>query len=515
MGYEADLPFKERTNSKSCRSRKHVMATSQNSSRAPVGARWIAAQNLGKQMIDLAVFLILAKLLSPVEFGIVAMAGSLVVLVNVVSELGLGDAILQRQELDLEHLDTAFWTGISSAGLCALIVYLLAPWIAALYGQAEVTDILRALTPLFIFQGLTAVPQSVMQRTYQFRQLALRSLVGTLVGGTVGLVCAHQGAGPWSLVAQQLTAGAIGVVGLWCFSKWRPRRRWALAKASELLAFGRSVLGARVLNVAASKLDDLIVGLFLGPVALGVYSVACRMLLALEQLFCQGIDAIALAAFSRAATDIPEIQRLFQAATRAAAVLAAPVFCGVAILAPELIRATLGERWIVSAPVLQILLIAGFIHALMHFNHAIFKACNQPNLSLRIAAYSTALNLVTLLIAVRFGVVAVAISYLVRSALIAPLGLVMAIRLIQLQLKLYLRALVQPVAAIIVAALSVEALKTWAWPNQSNWSMILASGFSGLAIYLTWLRIYEPGAITAALGRSRKPILESEQETFE
>jgi O-antigen/teichoic acid export membrane protein len=397
---------------------------------APGSARWIAFQNLGKQVTDLGVFLILAKLLSPVEFGIVAMAGSLIVLINVLCELGLGDALVQRQDLDADHLDAAFWTALISAGTCALTIYLLAPSIASIYGQPDVEYILRALTPLFLFQGLTVVPQAVLQRSFGFRQLALRSLLGSVIGGSVALLGAKHGAGAWSLVGQQLSVAAVSVLGLWCFSSWRPRRSFKGSRAKELLAFGRSVIGARVLNVAASKLDDFIVGLFLGPVALGVYSVACRMLLALEQLFCQGIDTIALAAFSRASGDLPEMRRLFSAATKAAAVLAAPVFCGVAILAPEIIRATLGERWIVSAPVLQILLLAGFIHALMHFNHAVFKACDQPHLSVRVAAYSTGLNFITLMLAVRYGVVAVAVSYLIRSVLIAPVGLRMAMRLI-------------------------------------------------------------------------------------
>jgi len=451
-------------------------------------ARWAVMQSGGKHFVDLAVFLLLAKLIAPADFGLVAMANTWMVLLVVLTELGLGEAIVQRQQLDEAHTHTAFWLGIGLALGLALLLVLAAPWAAQIYGQPELTPVLRALAPLCLLQAATVVPQALLQREFGFRALALRTLAGSVVGGLVGLSLAWHGAGAWSLIAQQLSAAVIGQIGLWWSSSWRPRWRFSPEHARELLAFGRSVLGAKLLNVLASKADDFFVGLVLGPVALGFYSVACRMLLALEQLFCHGVDAVALSAFSRVAQQPEALRRLFLGAVRLAAWLGFPVFCGLSLLAPELVQTVLGPAWLPSAPLLAVLLLAGLLQALMHFNHAVFKACDRPQLSMRLALGSTAFNLLTLVVVVRWGAWAVAVSYFVRSALMAPFGLAMALRLMALPLRHYLACLLWPALSCGLAAVAVLLLRRqMQLLGEPAWAVLAACAALGLALYaLAW-----------------------------
>ena len=475
--------------------------------RSATSARWTVAQNLAKQAVDLCVFLVLAKLLDPAAFGLVAMAGAIIVLVNVFSEMGMGEALLQRERLSPGHLNSAFWALTLIASIGALSIWMIAPYAGASSGHQEVSDLLRALTPLFFMQAFAVVPQALLQRELKFRQLALRSMCSSIAGAAVGLTMAFHGAGAWSLIAQQLCAGGIGLIFVFCLSHWRPQWQASREAARQLLAFGRSILANRFLNVAASKMDDLAVGMFLGPVALGAYTVGCRMLLALEQLFCQGVDALALSTFSKVASDKTQLRCLFLSASRAAAVLAAPVFCGLSMLVPELLTAVLGEKWLQSAWVLQVLLFAGLIHAVSHFNHAVFKACGQPELSVKVAAYSTGLNFMTLLIGVQFGVVAVAGSYLVRSLLIAPVGLRMVASLLEMPLKDYFAGLVQPLLAVSFASMSVAALKFWLpmiLPQLHPVAQLFVLGLIGASIYLIWMLIFAAHDLKAAIGMKHR-----------
>jgi O-antigen/teichoic acid export membrane protein len=461
-------------------------------------ARWAVLQSGGKHFVDLAVFLLLAKLIVPADFGLVAMANTWLVLLAVLVELGLGEAIVQRRQLDEVHTHTAFWLGLGLALLLALSLLLAAPLAARMYAQPQLTPVLQALAPLCLLQAATVVPQALLQREFGFRALALRTLAGSITGGVLGLSLAWHGAGAWSLVAQQLCAAVIGQIGLWWASSWRPRWRFSREHARELLVFGRNVLGAKLLNVLASKADDFLVGLVLGPVALGFYSVACRMLLALEQLFCHGVDAVALSAFSRVAQRPAELRQLFLGAARLAAWLAFPVFGGLSLLAPELVLAVLGPAWQPSAQLLAVLLLAGLVQALMHFNHAVFKACDRPQLSMRLALGSTAFNLIVLLVVVRFGMMAVAWSYLARCALIAPLGLVLAARLMALPLSSYLACLKWPALSCGLAALAVYALRAQMrlW-QQPAWWVLGACAAQGLLLYaLAWCYL---GKTTPAL----------------
>ena len=468
--------------------------------RAGHGARWSALGNAGKNAIDLAVFVLLAHHVAPAAFGLVAMAAALIVLVNVIAALGLGEALVQRDELEPAHADSAFWCTLGVAATLAALIAAAAPWLAAAYGQPTLAPVLRALTPLLLLQGLAVVPQALLQREFAFRALGLRLLAASVCGGAAGIGLALGGAGVWSLVVQQLLASGIGLLALWGRTRWRPRWRCSHRHAAELLVFGRSVIGARLLNVAASKADDLVVGLVLGPVALGYYSVACRMLLALEQLFCQGIDAVALSAFSRLQSRRDELRALFLRATTLAAALAFPVFGGLALLAPQVVALVFGPAWLPSAPLLQVLLVAGALQALMHFNHAVFKACGQPGLSLRLALWSTGLNVLTLAVAVRYGIVAVAVSYLLRSVLIAPLGLWQVRRLLDLPLAQYFRPWAPVLAAVAAAAAVVRGLQAALPATLPAPAALALLVVAGAAVYLLACRALGvlPGLLSGA-----------------
>lgn len=455
--------------------------------RAGAGARWAVLHSAGKQGVDLLVFLGLARWVAPESFGLVAMVGAVMVLLVALAELGLGDALLQRDRLQAEDTDSAFWLALGLAGGLTLAASAAAPAIARLYGRPELAPLLQTLSPLCLLQALNLVPQALLQREMRFKPLALRALAGSMAGGLAGLGLAVGGAGAWSLVAQQWVAAVTGLAMLWAASPWRPGLAATRPAAARLLRFGRHVLGARALNVLSSKADDLVVGVVLGPLALGLYSVASRLQLAMEQVFSQGIDAVALSAFSRSRVDDGSMRALFSAATQLAATWAFGAFALAIAFAPDLLQVAVGSRWLAAAPVLQWLLAAALLHALMHFNHAVFKACGQPQISGRLAAASTSVGLVGLALAAPHGVQAVAIAYLARAALVAPWGLWLACRLLQLPLRDYLRAWQRPALGAALA-LTAAALLPLAWPGgigaqASAPTRLLLAGGAGLLVY--------------------------------
>lgn len=466
--------------------------------RAGLAALWAVLQSGGKHGIDMLVFLCLARWIAPSDFGLVAMASAVVVLAAVLAEMGLGEAIVQRGDLHPDHVHSAFWLALALGVGLALVLVAAAPLLAAAYGRAELVPVLRCLSPLFVLHALNIVPQALLQRELSFQPLTRRALGGAAMGGVAGLIVGARGGDAWSLVVQQLVSTSTGLATLWWLSPWRPRLQFNLKAAKELLAFSRFVLGARLLNVLASKADDLVVGMVLGPAALGFYNVACRMQLALEQLFCQGVDAVALSAFSRAEGQAALLRELFRNATRTAALWAFPVFGGTVFFAHDLLELTIGAKWLTSAALLQWLLLAGLLQALMHFNHAVFKAMGNPSLTWRMALASTALNIVTLAVGVRYGLEAVAMSCLARSALLAPVGVVLACRLLSLPLTDYLAGLWRPALALALAAavvLGLTHLSATHWLTLTTpLTRLTALGLAGALTYFACVRLSGPSS---------------------
>jgi PST family polysaccharide transporter len=419
--------------------------------RSRAGTIWSVVNSGAKHGMDLLVFLLLARWLAPEAFGLMALVSTAMVVAVTLAELGLTEALVQRRRLPGVVVDTAFWLLLGAAGVLAAVLAVLAWPVSRAYGQPELLPLIWALCPLVVVVALNTVPQALMQRELRFRPLALRGMAGTLAGGAAGLGLAWLGADVWSLVAQQLVAGGVGLVLLWAQTDWRPRWRFSRAAVRRLLGFGRHVLVTRCLNVVASKVDDAVIGLVLGPVALGVYAVASRLRLALEQLFCQGVDAVALSAFSRLSSKRESLAQAYLGATRTALALALPVFLSAAWLAPACLPLLIGSQWDAAMAPLQALLLAGLLQAFLHFNHAVFRAVGQPGRSWQLGLASLALNGVLVAVAVRWGVQAVAWAYLLRVAMVGPWGTVLACRELGLGGRAYGRAL-GPVAAAAALA---------------------------------------------------------------
>lgn len=429
--------------------------------RSRAGTIWSVVNSGAKHGMDLLVFLLLARWLAPQAFGLMALVSTVMVVAVTLAELGLTEALVQRKRLPGVVVDTACWLLLGTAGVLAAALAVLAWPLSQAYGQPELMPLIWALCPLVVVVALNTVPQALMQRELRFRPLALRGLAGTLAGGVAGLGLAWLGADVWSLVAQQMVAAFVGLSLLWAQTDWRPRWRFSRAAVKRLLGFGRHVLVTRCLNVVASKVDDAVIGLVLGPVALGAYAVASRLRLALEQLFCQGVDAVALSAFSRLSAQRESLAKAYLGATRTALALALPVFLSAAWLAPACLPLIIGSQWEAAMAPLQALLLAGLLQAFLHFNHAVFRALGQPGRSWQLGLASLALNVVMVMVAVRWGVQAVAWAYLLRVALIGPWGTVLACRSLELGTQAYVRALGPVVAAAALA--SGLGWGVWRW----------------------------------------------------
>ena len=461
-------------------------------SRAARSAAWSFAQNGVKHALSFLLFVALARLLDPHAYGLVAVCVAIITLANVFMEQGLSDALVQRRELEESHLVTAFWINVASGAALAALLQVAAAPIALLVGQPDAAPILRALSVLFVLNSLGGVPQALMQRRLQFRGLAIRMISSLAAGGAVGLALAYRGFGPWSLVGQQITSAAVGAGVLWWASGWRPRGRPSLRHARDLLGFGRHVMGVGLIDFMNRKSDDLIIGIFLGPVALGLYNVAYQMLTVLEQLVCKGFDALALSAFSRLQDDRPRIREALYATAQLSSVFAFPVFLGAMVVAQDAVAGLLGPAWAASVPTLRILLATGLVHAVFHYHHAAFKACGSPGLSVRLGLVEAVVNVTAFLVVVRWGIEAMAAAYAARAYLLAPLSLRALRETVGISQATYLGKLWRPLLASGAMALTVLALGQALPESLGPAWRLSALVVAGVLAYPLWMRALFP-----------------------
>jgi PST family polysaccharide transporter len=468
------------------------------------GFFWSAVETAGGQLFAFAVFLILARLLTPADFGLVALAMVYIRVVQEPFDEGLADAVIQRRELEPAHVDSAFWLSLGAALAIAVATAFLAGPVAGLLGEPRLAPIILALSVSFPLVGLRSVQQALLRRHLRFRLLAMRTLSATIVGGMVGVAMAWAGFGVWSLVAQRIVTGVVAVAVLWKVSDWRPGLRISFAHLADLAAFSLTRGGTRVLQFGARRIPDLLIGYLLGPVALGYFAVGQRLVQSVNRLLTLAISKVALPSFARLQAEPERILRAFYLVTRMSSLVGFPAFLGLAVLGPRLVPVVFGPQWAASVPVMQLLAILGFTQCVGHFNTTVMAALGKPQWQLALSVLNIVLTVILMPLAAPYGIAAVTLAYLSKSLVLSPLTARAARRLIAYDLLTYLRQFVPSFTGTIVMALAVVALGSALDRRLPEAAILGLQVGAGLLAYVAALGVLAPELLTTAARLARE-----------
>jgi len=427
--------------------------------KAAKGFMWSAIQKWGRAVITALTFIVLSRLLTPEAFGLVTLASVFVDFVEIFLDQGFSAAVVQRKDLDRSHLDTAFWISILTGGLLTLGNIAASGLVADFFHEPRLASILSWLSLSYIVNALSTTQLAILQRNMSFKSLARRSLAATTIGGVVGIGMALAGFGVWSLVGQNLVRGIAAAIILWGSSDWRPGFKVSLQHYKELFGFGISVMANNLLNVAIRRADDFLIGFYLGPTLLGFYAVGYRLLLIIIRLVTEVSNTVAFPAFARLQQEPERMRRAFYKVTQYTSLLSFPIFIGLAVLSPEVVPAVFGAKWAPSIPVMQVLSMIGILQSVMFFNGSVLRASGKPNWELGIMTLNAIISVIGFMIAVRWGIVAVAASFVISGYLLAPLSYLAVRKLIQIELGTYLGQYLVPLVASLAMVAVILGLK--------------------------------------------------------
>jgi O-antigen/teichoic acid export membrane protein len=425
---------------------------------AVLSALWAAGESWSLRGVSLLVFLILARLVDPAAFGLVALAAVYVTTVQALSDQGLATALIQRENLEDAHKDSAFWANLAVGAILALATLALARPAATFYGEPRLAAILYwyALWPLL--GSLSVVQQALLRRAMRFRELALRQLAGAIAGGIVGIAMAYAGLGVWALVAQQLVNQAVALAVLWSIAEWRPRLAFSYCHFRHLFGFGFNVLAANVMRAIGFQADRLVLGYFLGATELGYYSIAQRLLAIVTDFVAGSAERIVVPLFSRIQGDKERVSRGLMTAQRLLSLITIPAFIGLAATAPVLMPVVLGAKWQASVLSTQILAVASLGFCLSFFFGHVLTALGRPGLRLGIVTVQALSQALVSLIGVRFGLAGVALAVAANQVVFYGVELYFLRRSAGFSLKDYLGEGLIPLAAAFVMAPAVILL---------------------------------------------------------
>ncbi|MEL6490819.1 MAG: lipopolysaccharide biosynthesis protein [Cyanobacteria bacterium J06621_3] len=461
--------------------------------KAAKGVLWSIVEGWGSKAISLVIFFLLARLLSPEAFGLLAMANVFWSFMTVFLDQGFAQALIQCRKLEPEHLDTAFWTNLAIGIVLAGISIVSAQFVADGFSQPQLTPILQCFSTLFVITALSNVQKALLEREFAYKAIAMRSVLGLLSGGVVGVTLALSGYGVWSLVGQRLTQEAMGSLVLWRASHWRPRFKFSKPHFNQLFSFGISLLALNFIGFFNKRGHELLIGYYLGPVPLGYYAIAHRVLETLMHLLVKTTSQVALPTFSRLQEDLGQFRKVFYTATQLTSLVAFPVFLGLAVLAPEMIALLFGDKWQASVPIIQILTFAGIVQSVSFFKGHILMAMGKPSWRLWQSLLSITLNIIGFIVAFQWGIAAVAIAYVIRRYLVFPIGQWAIYLLIHFSWPTYLKQFITPMvsAATMAIAMVVARGAMVSWFDSTIFTIVVCS-LLGTVVYTALVKLLSP-----------------------
>jgi O-antigen/teichoic acid export membrane protein len=420
------------------------METVSNKKKIAQGVAWTSSAQWGNQLLSFGIYTGLARLLAPQVFGLVAIAGVYIALMQVFVQQGFGMAIIQRRDLEHEHLDSAFWIAMTTAfGFC-LLSLLLAGQVGRLFHEPRVSPVIGWLSFSFLFYALSSVPAALLTRELEFRALAVRSLVATAAGGAVGLAMAYRGWGVWSLVGQQMVNGILGCVCLWWAVPWRPKFTISKRHLHDLYGFSLSITGNDILWFFSQKSDQTLVGYGFGPAGLGPYSLGSRLVTLIHDSIIGPVQSVALPAFSKLQSEPSRFEDALHKFCEMSAFIAFPMFAGLIVVAPEAVPLLFGAQWLAAVPILQILAVYGALRALFGFLHPLMLAKGRPGLYLFLFMVQSALTLVGCVLAVRWSTTAIAASLVVTMVVFGVITFLVLMKLLKVRIAALLKTFLFP-----------------------------------------------------------------------
>ena len=331
----------------------------------------------GQRGVATLVTFVLAALLGPRNFGIVAIALVYIVLIQGLLEQGIQTTLIQREDLEPEHLDSAFWMNIAWCLVLTGASVAASGWWADANDLPELASVIVVLSLIIPLQGLMLVQQAVLQRSMRFKELGVAANIAAVVGGALGLVMAVLGAGVWALVGQQLATEAVTLALMWAASDWRPRFRFSRSHARSLLGFSTNVFVANMAGFVNRRADALLMGLFFGPVVVGIYRLADRIVDVLLELTMRPVGLVSLPHFSRLQNDPERLRETVVACLRATFLLTVPALLVLAACS-EQVLGLIGEEWVPGATALALLCVVGIAKGLVFFTGPLLFALARP-----------------------------------------------------------------------------------------------------------------------------------------
>ncbi|GAA5193583.1 lipopolysaccharide biosynthesis protein [Ferrimonas gelatinilytica] len=455
-----------------------------------------------QQAATLLVMAFLATVLSPEDFGLVGMVMVLAGLANVLADTGFSAAVIQDQRLGQRHYATLFWVNLAVGSAVSVFFFFSASLIAAFYQREELVLISQVLACSFFLSSLSTLPQAILRKNMSFKELSIADTVVYLLTGSIVVAMAWGGAGIWSLVLQPIIQQLLKALILWPLSGWRPSFILSWSALKDVYRFSFSILGLQYLQYLMANLDYLLIGRFLGAEALGIYTLAYKVMFVPIRNICLEVVKVLFSAFSKIQAEKDQFRALYLDSMRMTALIVMPMLTGMFLVADPFVVTVFGPQWEMAVPVLKVLCLVGLVQSVVAHSGVVFRALGFPGLELKINIVRFFVTLGVLLWALQFGLLVFTWALFGLSTLFMLVQQSMVKRFLDYRHVDWLMALQPPFLLSLMMAILLMVLQgIWpmaSWGHLQRLLVLVAVGVGFYSIGVgVWWRVRRQAAVSS------------------
>ncbi len=448
-----------------------------------------------KFILNMGSAMILARLLTPADFGLIAMVGAFTGFVGLFKNLGLSVATIQRDGITHSQVSTLFWINVGVSILLAAIGASLAPLVVWVYREPQLKLITIAISCTFVFGGLSAQHAALLRRQMRFTALAAVQILSMAAGIASAIILAYKGAGYWALVGLTAFQELFSTVLCWTFMRWRPGKPGNYSSVRSLLAFGGNLTGFNLMNYFSRNADNFLIGWWWSAAHLGIYSKAYKLFLLPLRQVAWPLSGVAIPALSRVNNDPEHYRRVFYQFQGKLGLIIIPLMAFILIAADSIVLVILGPQWEAAISVFRWLGLVGIVEGATNSNGWVFISQNRTKEMFHWGILSSILCIASFIVGLPWGPDGVAASYGISGVIIRfPLLIWLVGRNGHISSREYLSPLSAGVKIAIVISfccLSVKYIAGDLSPIYNLIMMICAAIFALLIAILVFKDIYE------------------------
>ena len=376
---------------------------------------WRLAERCGAQAVTLIVSIVLARILTPSDFGTVSLVMIFTTIMQVFVDSGLGTALIQKKDADDLDFSSVFYFNFAVCLILYAVMFVSAPFIADFYNDTSLTQIIRVISLTIVISGVKGIQQSYVSRNMLFKRFFFATLGGTIFSAFLGIGMAYAGCGVWSIVAQQLLNTAIDTLILWITVKWRPKKMFSWERLKSLLSYGWKLLASSLLDTVYNNLRNLIIGKIYTSADLAYYNQGDKFPKVIVTNINASIDSVLLPSMAGQQDCRDRVKSMTRRAIKTSTYIMAPLMMGLMFCAEPVVKLLLTDKWLPCVPYLRIFCFTYMFWPIHTANLNAIKAMGRSDYYLKLEILKKSIGLILLLLTMRISVMAMAYSLIISS----------------------------------------------------------------------------------------------------